>query len=450
VRPLLLSTLLFAAAACAAPSAEEPAPTPGGGGGGSGGAPASCVDLSGAGDCRYDGPGGGCVEDQVCSVAPGRSCGELACCTLPLACTMPAGGFRPGGFSCSEDDDCAGDLCVTVGGVGLCARACSIAGGAGCPGGFACSVVSLDGARSVHACVGVDEGGAFEPEKSLCHHDRDCADGRYCQVQLGTRFYDGIAFGLCVPGARAQPGLSTACEAAGPLSIGEAPPGVSEPSLGYRATLWSEACGESGLCHNACIDLDPEACNCRQPQDQAFCRGARCLPPCGVDTDCPSPFICGLVKRDEVSRLDPLLPVRVCTFPAFDSTNWGCFDETDCCRDGVQRHGGHCCNTNAGTGCLTPPPDRTHCRVEPGEGRYLARCALPSGLQPPGGPCTAHADCESALCAPSGVCTSPCDPGAGDRCGEILEGTQCCPLPVGDACIPACRSDCADGPGCTP
>ncbi len=435
---------------CAEQASEPAAAGPGGdGSGGGGGADAgACPDLSATGSCRREGPGQSCAVDEVCTIAAGRSCGAARCCTLPFEC-VPFGGGVPGGFACEDDGACESGACMAVGGRGVCLRAC-VEGdgiGSGCPLGFTCAVFSLDATRSVLSCVGVGADGAFDGARVLCHRDRDCPEGRYCYVEAGAAFYDGAAFGRCEPDTRTQRGLTVACEAAGPLSLDESPTG---PQLPDRVTHWSAGCAETGLCHAACIELDPDGCNCRQPQDHGFCRGARCTPPCRNDDDCPSPMVCQAPRAQELRSTDPDLQLRLCVLPVFEETEWGCFDETDCCRGGLQRIGTECCNHSRDGLCSGPVPERTHCRVTPEVGRYTSRCELPTGRGEPGAGCTTHADCESALCAPTGVCTSPCDPGPGDRCAEILPGTQCCPTPIEAACIPSCRADCAGGPTCTP
>lgn len=440
MRLTCLSLLLLVACAT---EASEPTPSEPGGAGGAGGAP-GCAELGTSGSCRREGPSSGCASDEACALTPAASCGEASCCTLPFACS-PARGLRPGGFRCEDDGDCESGSCLFVAGGSFCLRACTTEGG--CLPGFTCALHTLDQTRSFRACVGEDERGALDGRRVLCLADGDCPDGRYCQVQAGSAFYDGAAFGLCVEGTRSQRGLTVTCEAAGPLSLGE---GGEGPALPARSTGWSDACTESGLCHAACVELDPEACNCRQPQDVEFCRGARCVPPCRIDDDCPSPMRCIAGREQEFTAVDPDLRLKFCGFPVFVDSGWGCFDETDCCRGGRQRHGGECCNHDADGICTGAIPDRTHCRVTPEVGRYTSRCELPTGRGEPGAPCTAHAACESELCAPEGRCTSPCDPGPGDRCDELLPGTQCCPTPVADACIPSCRADCAGGPTCTP
>ncbi len=442
-------TLLLVLVGCASPAdAPSPSPSPADDGGGAGGGSDACVDRSADGACRFEGEGSGCGGAEVCTLAVSRSCGAARCCTLGFSCEAPAG-VTPGGFGCTDDGDCESGLCLTVAGEGICLRACEERGleGSSCPPGLACALLSIDATRSVRSCVGLTADGAFDAAGRLCRHDGECGSEHYCRIERGTNMYDGRAYGLCVVGARTEPGRSIACEAGAPLDY---PPGTDERLMPARGTGWSEACAESGLCHNGCYGNNADVCLCRVgTADDEFCRSARCTRPCRRDDDCPSPLRCLPADTEEFTEVEPDLDFRLCLMPSYRDTDWGCWDEADCCVGGRQRSGRLCCEQKDDV-CALPPDEVTHCRVTLEGARFSSRCARPEGLAGLGAPCDRPEACESGLCGPDARCTSPCDRGPGDRCASLIEGTSCCPMPVGDACVPACRSDCASGPSCTP
>lgn len=410
------------------------------GGGGSGGAP-GCADLASSSPCRWEGEGNGCSVDETCAPAPGATCGDASCCTVGTSCRPRPLGAKPGGFACDDDASCASGLCVRLSGQGLCLRACDPSIGPGlCPDGQSCAVVPLDGQRSVRTCVGGEEG-AFDVGRAFCATDRDCAQERYCHVEQGAALPIGEAYGLCRVGARS--GLE-----AGRLCEGE---GTGEfATFGPYATGWSAGCPESGLCHLACGGAGTELCACIAAVDDGFCRAARCTQPCSRPEDCPSPLTC---KGSEFSDPDlphphPDLEFKYCQLPDFNGADWGCWDETDCCKGGLQRGGAPCCTIREGL-CQSDAPEVTYCRVTVTGARYGSRCSLPEGLALLGAACTEGAACESGLCV-DGVCTSPCDTGRADRCAEITPGTQCCGARVGEACVRACRASCEAADACTP
>ena len=417
------------AAACVQVEADEPEPSPGGGGGGG-----ACEDLSSTDRCTAQVPGA-CPDGEVCTLARTSSCGAAPCCTLPLSCE-PVAGVAPGGHRCEDDADCASGVCLPLADGGVCFRPCRPAtAGSTCPEELGCVDVALSETKSVRACVGVEDG-APTAARSLCRKDRDCAAGRYCRVFGGGRFVEGGAYGVCVPGARGdEAGLL--CERDGP---------AAEP-LRVAADA-SELCPDGGLCHEACADLDVDLCNCGVQRSEAACRGARCAKPCGSDAECPDRFVCRSPDLFRMTGPDPELVFQLCLMPDAIRTEWGCFDETDCCQNGVQRSGRPCCQSGQEGACEPDTlSETTHCRFEPDGTRFLTRCREPSGLAPLGGPCTAGDGCESGVCAPDGTCASPCVPGS-DRCEELLPGSACCPTSAGDLCVPACRLDCATGPTC--
>lgn len=425
--------------ACAAESSAGAPDAGGGGGGGSGGAP-GCVDLSISSACRWEGEGNGCSANETCTLSSASTCGEASCCTLGTECRPIVFGASPAGFACAQDGDCQGGVCVELSTVGICLRPCDTTVSLGeCPEGQFCAIVQLDAQRSVHTCVGGEEG-RFDLERVFCGSDTDCVEGRYCLVAHGAGLPVGEAYGLCVPGERAGE--------AGRLCEGEATRELS--SLGELATAWSDGCAETGLCHEVCSGQGARVCTCEPGSPEGFCRAARCTHPCSSERDCPSPLVCrgSAFSAPGLPHPHPELEFGYCQFPDFNGTDWGCWDQTDCCSGGFQRDGAPCC-AQLIENCGVAPPTDTVCRVTIAGARYTSRCAIPTGLAAIGAGCAAHEACESGLCV-DGACTSPCDTGRADRCGELVPGASCCGVRVADACVRACRLDCDGLDACTP
>ncbi len=436
---LLLAPRLLAAA-CSTAGPEEAAPPVDAGGGGEGGGNGSCADLLATSPCRAERAGNGCGRDEVCTLEPERTCGEAPCCTLPTECAPELPGRRPGGFACGEDSDCRSDVCVPIGGAGLCLRTCQPAPAEPtCPAGQLCALVALDAQRSVATCVGGSEG-AFEPAASLCAADADCGEGRYCRIRDGERIRVGEAIGHCVFGARTGE-TGRPCEAAGPLAL---------PNHDAAGAELSSACPETGLCQLGCHGSGPAICGCGGGTEEITCPAARCTQPCRRDADCPSPMLCRSSEHidPELARTFPDLSFSYCQLAEFTSSDWARFDESDCCAGGVQRDGSPCCDRFADA-CSHPPDERTSCRVAVALGRWSSECVLPLGLGELGAPCTDGTACESALCA-DGRCTSPCDAVLPGRCEALLPGSTCCGVTVGAACVSACRIECGGVDGCIP
>lgn len=437
---VLAAALLLLAAACSSAEPEGAAPPPDTGGGGEGGGNAACVDLLATSPCRAERAGNGCGPDEVCTLEQVRTCGEAPCCTLPTSCRRALPARKPGGFLCEDDDACRSEVCVPIGGAGLCLRTCELPpADPTCPVGQVCALVALDAQRSVATCVS-GEVGAYDPAASLCAADSDCAEGRYCRVQDGERIRLGEAVGRCVVGARSGE-TGRPCEAAGTLSFPSRLEGGAENSF---------ACPETGLCQIACLGGGPEICNCGGATPALSCPAARCTQPCRIDAECPSPMKCRASEHID-PRLDltyPDLTFSYCQLPDFTSTDWACYDESDCCEGFAQRGGQPCCDLFGGE-CARPPDERTTCVVAVTDAHYTSECAVPVGLAILGSPCAAASECESGLCA-DGRCTSPCDPVLAGRCEALLPGSSCCGLPVGAACVAACRTICGGPDGCTP
>lgn len=410
------------------------------GGGGAGGAPA-CADLSADGDCRHQGPEGGCDSTEVCTIEPFASCGASSCCTLPFVCAAPTG-TRPGGYACDADGDCASGLCLQVAGRGICLRPCSATAALdSCPSGLSCATISLDAQRSVRTCVGTADDGSYDAERVLCRGDAGCAPGRICRVHDGEQYEAGRAHGVCEPGTRAGE-TGTLC-----VDHGEAPAGVELERHGFA---WSSRCEETGFCMRPCEDVDAPACNCSGlGLSSPECRAFVCTKPCERDAECPSPLVCRADERSGLDRLDLDLEFKFCRAPSDEEWDWFCWDQGECCAGGVTRTGGLCCR-EVGDVCTAPPPDETVCRVTITGDRHQQACALPEGRALLGAACADHAACASGLCAPDGRCTSPCLPASLDQCSRLLPGTQCCPLQVQGACVAACQLDCAGAAGCAP
>ncbi len=436
-----LLVLLGALAGCPAEGGAKDEGGGGGapGGGGSGGAP-GCVDLAAGAPCRWEGAGNGCAADETCSVTDGATCGEASCCTIGTACRARVFGAGPAGFACEGDGDCQGGLCVGLSGQGICLRPCDPAQQLGlCPAGQSCAVVQLDARRSVRTCVGGEEG-AFDAARVFCASDRDCPDGRYCLVQNGAGLPRGETYALCVPGVRG--------DEAGRLCEGEETRALA--TIGESATGWSDGCAGTGLCHTVCSGQGAGVCYCGAAVEEGHCRAARCTQPCTKPQDCPSPLVCkGSAYTDpKYPHAHEELEFGYCQFPDFNGPDWGCWDETDCCKGGVQRDGAPCCSERLDR-CVEAPLDVTVCRVAIDGARYTSRCSLPAGLAAIGAVCGDGAACESGLCV-DGVCTSPCDTGRADRCAEIVPGSTCCGARVGEACVRACRTTCDGSDACVP
>jgi len=430
VYAVLIAALLLVGCSEGGSSGEGAGGQGASGGGGSGGAPACAEPSTSA--CEFQGPDGGCPDGQVCTIEPTAGCGDAACCTLGYVCAAPVGRV-PGGGACDSDDACASGSCLTVGGRGVCLRACRPGfGDDSCPEGQLCALLSLDGRRSVRACVGDDEGGGYDAARTLCRHDGECAAGRICKVMRGERFYQAEAYGLCEPGARGDEFGKLCVDAGG---------GPGDPG--------SARCAESGLCLSPCLDTDATACQCPTGLEGEGCRGFTCTRPCASDAECPSPYLCRFIEQKRLSAPATDLEFKVCTLVPDSAWDWVCWDDGECCVGGVDRFGARCCGEEESGGCDVDPPDRTVCRVTTtAEGRWSAQCALPEARGLPGEPCAAHEACASGLCAPDGRCTSPCLPPEDGRCDALVPGTQCCPMAVDEACLPVCRSDCAEGPTC--
>ncbi len=440
MRALIAVALLLLAACAEEAAAPPPCEGPSCGGGGSGGGD-PCPDLSARGACDGAGPNGGCAEGEACTVRSRACAGGGTCCTLAPSCE-PDEGPRPGGFRCERDDDCASGLCHTTGGVGICLRPCTVSSASdSCPEGFTCRLVPLEGQKTVRACVGGTEA-APDAARTLCRASDDCGPGRACRVQRGEDMDVGLAFGACEPTAT-EADAGTPCE--GP----EGPDGPV-PSEVYEA---SASCAEGGLCNYACETTKLAACACSGAELAAGrCSGARCTKPCRNDAECPSRNACRSFDTAYDRFEDPALAFQVCMLPLGVDVEWGCWDELDCCTGGLQRNGQPCCDVKNGS-CVGAQAEVTHCRIEPGEGRFMAYCRQPSGLAALGDPCAGHAGCESGLCAPDGAgggrCASPCDL-ALDHCETIQPGTACCPVPLGELCVPGCSASCPAEPACEP
>lgn len=435
-----LPTVLLLLAACAQEASPEAPPTDAGGGGdtGAGGAP-TCPELSTTGDCRYLGTGGGCDPGERCTVRS-RSCPDGGCCTLPYDCAARRPGAAPGGFACVEDDDCETGICVQLSSGGQCLRVCTeLPDGSSCPAGLVCRVVELAPGVTAKSCVGEEEG-RVNAAASGCNDDTDCLQGRRCRVENGAGLRLAKAAGVCRTDA-SDAQVGQLCDPT--ISI------VNHPAEGVEAL--SDRCEGRGLCTEVCSDSDIPACRC-DGDDAGLeaCVAVRCSKPCRTNDDCPSRTLCrSYFPNDGVEDVDA--PFHLCLAPDVENdAEWVCWDETDCCAGGVTRSGGPCCDIRVGL-CPSFVHETTHCRFEPrGGGKWLSTCRDATTLGPPGAACTADADCESALCAPTGFCSSPCEPGVVDRCDAFLPGTQCCPMQVGDACVPSCQVACPATPACAP
>lgn len=423
IRARLALLLALALAACAPttdPEAAASGPADGGGAGGGGG----CPDLSEAGDCRADTKEGGCAADEVCSVAP-DPCGEgEACCTAAYACRRRSTG-RPGGFSCSTADDCASGVCLSTGGVGVCLRACRPDGGAatGCPGDARCSLVPLDGRVTVWSCVGATQEGVQDAAATSCLSDDDCATGRSCQATHGEAYVTGGSFAVCRPVELETP-IGRPCNEGA----------VEFEGMGPHGVLLSPACGTGAICYDLCEGM-ADVCLCDEAEYAADgCRRAlRCTQPCRIDADCESPFVCS--EPDDFFRIPTAFPDLLygfCRLSPGMVPETVCFDESDCCKGGLQADGRPCCYgyTGGSPFCATDPVETTSCqlRFEGAPGKWNGRCTVPAGGLALGDPCTTHDACDSRLCAPDGAgggrCSSVCDRGL-DGCPSILPGSTC-------------------------
>ncbi len=443
MRHRLIGLFLALATACSAgtPPSDPPAPDDGGGGGGEA---QRCPDLSSTGTCARETRDNGCLDGEACGLGV-ASCGEAgSCCTLPFSCGV--GGARPGAFRCEQDGDCASGACLAVGGRGSCLRACLPSSEGDCPDGFSCRLTAFGGERSVYSCLG-GTSAAPEPGRTLCASDRDCDEGRTCRYLHGEAMVTTGPIATCLPAIPARD-VGAPCFPDGwPADLRRGDVFDTPP----------RHCEEGGACAELC-DQSGGPCTCGSPEwETNGCRRElRCTRPCTRDADCPMRWICSFPDSIDDDLLSPRdLEPRYCRRPSQRGEEWACWDESDCCRDGLQPSGTPCCEFDDGI-CNEPPVDVTHCRLEPAAepGRHHSTCRVPLGRAGLGGACALDLDCESAICGPDGLCTSPCEAYV-DVCGALLPGTQCCGLEVelgvgGLACVSACRASCEGARACTP
>lgn len=446
----LVALLLFTSLLCGCPvEAPEASEAPGGGGaGGRDGSTDDCVDLTIGAACQADRRPSECGTESVCTITQQSCPGQVQCCQLGFSCE-PRVGPVPGGVRCESDGDCLSGVCLGVrDGLSICLQGCTLDPSDSCPEGTHCAILSLSEGASVRACLG---GTAGDPrlEETVCRWDDDCLEGRICRFQLTQRrtLTDQQLAGTCVVPDFVSDGAGRPCAV-------EAPYDLTEAELRGAAL-----CPERGLCRSDCASMQADTCDC----STAGCQTMRCARPCRGDDDCRQPEICRPLDPNGTDADDPLVRTRVCELPTGATWDWGCRDETDCCRDGSQRGGSACCSTVTAEAQLchdeTTRQEITHCTPEPAApGRWTARCQPPAaGRSGPGAPCASDADCASESCveAPEGKrCGSLCDPML-DRCGQILPGSACCgrerAAPDGGVwCVATCRFDCAAAPGCAP
>lgn len=443
--PVLLALAAFLAACSDPAPPEAPCTGPGCDGGGQGGAGGSdgCPDLAETSPCGFEGLDDACGE-EICTLAATSCPRGGRCCTLPLEC-RPAAGQRPPGVACEEDDDCVSGSCVEISGVRSCLRVCRRLGSEdSCPPGQHCETIALAGGAVSSTCVGGPSLEERDALATICVRPSQCPEGRSCRI-IGAQELDlGLTFALCLPPAPEEDWFESCAPA----------PGVAVSSHG---TEQSGQCPMGGLCWDGCKSYDSGACYCTQAEiDSGTCRGFRCTGVCGGNADCPDRSTCQGFATPTLAFADPLQEFAICRLPYGQPLDSMCWDELDCCKNGLRPSGGPCCEETDGI-CVNPldPPDATHCRFVPGGGRYLTVCALPEGKALAGQPCADDAGCESGLCVDDGaggrVCSSPCDVRF-DRCADVLPGSSCCPTAItsedGPHCVPICRFSCESPPGC--
>ncbi len=450
---LLLLLVPLALLGCPAKEASKPAPTPDDGGGGAGGSGAiECADHASGSACDAEDEGapGACAYGEICGVVERSCAGGERCCSLRRSC-QPQVGELPGGARCEQDVDCMTGLCFSPRfGTSVCLRSCDPSDGAGCPDGMHCALVELGAGATTPTCLG---GSADEPDldRTVCRSNSDCAEGRRCHLQVAEGgFAAGVPIGVCDPRPDGlTPDAGKLCGL----------PTETLPARAYGTRASSADCEEYGLCATQCRVNDAVPCECGDELQAGTCLSNRCATPCRIDDDCAPREICGsfVYGADDYERSEHRF--RVCQLPIDVPPEWGCRDELDCCKGGLQRNGRSCCARldDDGVRCRYGFAETTVCRPQefpPGSGRAVSLCRVPGeGLGLVGAPCSVAADCATDLCVPDGaggrVCSSPCE-AAHDRCDAMLPGSRCCATAVdGGLCLEGCRFDCTDAQDCT-
>lgn len=448
-RALALLVSSLTSFACAEPVAEAPPSSPGSGGEGGGGSD-TCVDhASGSGcDAEDEGQPGGCPYGEVCAVTARACLGGERCCSLPRSCVAQQG-ERPGGARCEQDADCVTGLCLSPRfGTNVCLRSCDPDDGTGCPAGMHCTLIELSPGATTPTCLGGTEA-APELDRTVCRSDADCVEGRRCRMQVAPGgFGAAVPIGVCeLREAGLAPDAGKLCGL----------PSEGLPARPYGTPASSADCEEYGLCATQCRANDASVCECGDELQSGACLTNRCVVPCRIDADCPPREICGsfVYGADDFERSEHRF--RVCQLPIEASPEWGCRDEQDCCKGGLQRDGRACCARIEDDGtCRYGAAETTVCTLAeypPASGRAVSLCRVAvEGRALVGAPCAAAVDCASGLCVADGaggkVCSSPCE-AAHDRCDALLAGSRCCPTPAaGGLCLDTCRFDCGDTAAC--
>lgn len=207
------------------------------------------------------------------------------------------------GDPCGDPTECAGGICLSVGGVDYCSQGC----GGGCPDGYACALYEgqlvcalADGPGAICAaegegCAGrccvkglacVDAGGAAPACRAPCDEvGSACAGGQVC--------YAAGEGGVCLPPGTGGEGAGCAegwdCQAGLVCVVA---PGGASGSCSLPCALGSEECGDEAVCAEAsdgsgvCVPRGDAGVGaaCEAPWDCVA--GALCVALEGLDPAC--------------------------------------------------------------------------------------------------------------------------------------------------------------------
>lgn len=190
----------------------------------------------------------------------------------------------------------------------------------------------------------------------------------------------------------------------------DASPDMPPPKLGP-----GEACAAGDCARGACVNgvcgslcLDDDDCPAASPVCVGRAGAGRCSVPCRSSEGCAEGLVCAVTGVD----------AGICVAPGPGATGDACATREDCaswfCADGACRR---------------------DCTGDPSRCEADSRClplhtqavCVPTGPEPPEGPCAADADCQSGVCR-GGRCADVCPAGtcADDRVCVRYSSTNLC------------------------
>lgn len=401
--------------------------------------------------------GDSCLADSECTLASERCIAARGTDTIDFGCGAPNAGGAELGESCSDDLDCAQNLCIDD----TCRAPCSGTGDCTSAEGFACETTSVqltgaaatasicvppvdctedDGCRVSDGEVCFVRGDAPDLELvcrdpnvgggdlgQICVNDRECAnnfcvDTRFRRVcttpctsndhcgvpgyECQVRDFDGQDVEVCVPSS------PTAC-----TSNDQCPTGT-------RCAIVENVASDAleSVCIPAGADATGVACNADDDCASLVCLEGFCAAPCTDSTQCGQGQLC---QSNEIQKAGLSQDFDVCETLGDEQ----CTD-TQSCSDGVRV----CSELRDVAGTTTP------------------FCNFPneSASGQLGDACTTSSECREDLCLTvsdecSVVCDDDSDCGVGQGCTTYTVST-----PV-NFCTSTCSddSDCDQGKICT-